>query len=66
MLTDKQIREMYELHDDAGNAESVNDAFSACQKVILGYGLRIANDDNAENLVTAITRYVLESGNLHL
>jgi len=60
------VREAYELHNDAGHAESVNDAFTACQEVLKSYGLKTANNDYAETLVTAITQYVYDSGNLHL
>ena len=59
-------RELYELHNDANNAESVNSAFECVQSVLKSHGLKTANDDKAEHLVTAITQYVFDSGNYHL
>ena len=60
------MRDMYELYNDAGRAEPVNEAFEAVQTVLKEHGLRVANDDTAEALVTEITRYVFASGNLAL
>ena len=56
-------RELYEMHNDAGNAESVNSAFDCVQLHLKSCGLKTANDDRAERLVTAITEYIYESGN---
>ena len=66
MITDKEARTYYELWDDSNSAESVNESFTMIQDHLKTYGLKTANDDRAENLITAITRYILESGNFAL
>ena len=66
MTTDKFVRQIYELHNDAGNTSAVDDAYDAAIASLKESDLIVACDDRAENLVTAITRFVLESGNSFL
>lgn len=63
MLEDKQVRDIYELHHERGTSDAVDEAFTEVQDIAKRYGLTVANDDRAERLVTAIARYILESGN---
>ena len=65
-MSELTYRELYERFNERGGADAVNEAFDAVQEILKSHNLNTANDDRAERLVTEITRYVYESGNMVL
>lgn len=63
MSLDRSLSEYREAYMEASSdfVLAIDEAFEAAQRVLKEAGFRVANDDHAENLVTAIVKYVVIS-----
>jgi len=59
------IRAAHNLYKNLPEKErdAVDDAYSAARLALVGCGFKVANDDRAEELVAAITQYLIDSKN---
>lgn len=55
-------REIYR-HTDDRTTNEIDSLFDDLQSSMYGLGYKTAQDDRAENLLTAIVKYLVESGN---
>ena len=65
MSLDRSLETYRELYYDAADLDrdAIDDAFEAAYKVLQRHGFTLSGTDLSENLVTAIVKYVVESGN---
>ena len=62
-VTNRVAREAYEkeVTADTRTGAAIDEAFDAVKDSLAGHGFKTANDDAAENLVTAIYIFLAES-----
>lgn len=65
MSLDRRLETYHELYHEAGDTDrnTVDEAFEAVRDVFQSYGWETATNDYAEDLVSAIVKYAVLSGN---